>query len=188
MLSITLKHALVLQVLDGVSYIHHRNRGLYFVLTTQFNVAPAFSAALLARISAIIKGKKNNNNNSNNNRANFLHFIFFSDYCGLNSEEAIRKNFVLIYELLDEVLDFGYPQETTSEALKVSMCSFIVVIILVAHLCLFLKTKAFIFNKPILTEATGQDGIISGIVKQLPASFSREFLFNFVFVSKKIFF
>lgn len=34
------------------------------------------------------------------------------------SEEAIRKNFILIYELLDEVLDFGYPQGTSTENLK----------------------------------------------------------------------
>ncbi len=67
------------------------------------------------------------------------------DYCGLNSEEAIRKNFVLIYELLDEVLDFGYPQETTSESLK-----------------------GFIYNKPVLTEATTTDGVLGSIVKQLP--------------------
>ncbi len=40
------------------------------------------------------------------------------DYCGLLSEEAVRKNFVLIYELLDEVVDYGYPQNSSSEALK----------------------------------------------------------------------
>ena len=40
------------------------------------------------------------------------------DYCGLLSEEAVRKNFVLLYELLDEVIDYGYPQNSSSEALK----------------------------------------------------------------------
>ncbi len=34
------------------------------------------------------------------------------------SEEAVRKNFVLLYELLDEVIDYGYPQNSSSEALK----------------------------------------------------------------------
>jgi AP-4 complex subunit mu-1 len=29
------------------------------------------------------------------------------DYCGILTEESIRVNFVLIYELLDEALDFG---------------------------------------------------------------------------------
>jgi AP-4 complex subunit mu-1 len=68
------------------------------------------------------------------------------DYCGLNSEEAIRKNFVLIYELLDEMIDFGYPQETTSEQLK-----------------------AFVFNKPILTDATPGNGMLAGALASLPS-------------------
>jgi len=40
------------------------------------------------------------------------------DYCGILTEESIRKNFVLVYELLDEMMDFGYPQTTSTEALK----------------------------------------------------------------------
>ena len=40
------------------------------------------------------------------------------DYCGLLSEEAVRKNFLLVYELLDEVIDYGFPQNSSSEALK----------------------------------------------------------------------
>jgi AP-4 complex subunit mu-1 len=42
----------------------------------------------------------------------------FKDYCGVLTEESIRKNFLLIYELLDEMLDFGYPQITSTELLK----------------------------------------------------------------------
>ena len=91
------------------------------MLTTTFNVSPAFASSLLLRISAVIK-----------------------DYCGLNSEEAIRKNFVLIYELLDEMLDFGYAQETSSEQLK-----------------------AFIFNQPILTDATPGNGLLNSVVSSV---------------------
>jgi len=40
------------------------------------------------------------------------------DYCGVLSEDAIRKNFVLVYELLDEIIDYGYPQSTSTDALK----------------------------------------------------------------------
>ena len=40
------------------------------------------------------------------------------DYCGAIGEEAIRKNFILIYELLDEVLDYGFPQTTSTDELK----------------------------------------------------------------------
>lgn len=34
------------------------------------------------------------------------------------SQEAIRKNFILVYELLDETLDYGYPQGTSTETLR----------------------------------------------------------------------
>ncbi len=30
------------------------------------------------------------------------------DFCGSVSEDAIRSNFILIYELLNEIVDFGY--------------------------------------------------------------------------------
>lgn len=28
----------------------------------------------------------------------------FKDYCGVLTEEAMRKNFILVYELLDEIM------------------------------------------------------------------------------------
>ena len=36
--------------------------------------------------------------------------LFKSYFGGEFSELSIKGNFVLIYELLDETLDFGYPQ------------------------------------------------------------------------------
>ena len=42
----------------------------------------------------------------------------FRDYCGVLSEEAIRKNFVLIYEIIDETFDYGHPQLVTTEAIR----------------------------------------------------------------------
>ena len=36
--------------------------------------------------------------------------LFKSYFGGASDEDAIRNNFVLIYELLDETMDFGYPQ------------------------------------------------------------------------------
>lgn len=40
-------------------------------------------------------------------------------YCGAEmNDDTIRNNFVLIYELLDEVLDYGFPQNTTIDLLK----------------------------------------------------------------------
>ncbi|XP_039275054.1 AP-2 complex subunit mu-like, partial [Nilaparvata lugens] len=39
-------------------------------------------------------------------------------YFGKISEDNIKNNFVLIYELLDEILDFGYPQNSDTGVLK----------------------------------------------------------------------
>jgi AP-4 complex subunit mu-1 len=54
---------------------------MYFVLTTRHNVSPIMAIEFLNRVTQLIK-----------------------DYCGILTEEAIRKNFVLIYEILDEIL------------------------------------------------------------------------------------
>ncbi|KAJ2846917.1 clathrin associated protein complex medium subunit [Coemansia brasiliensis] len=39
-------------------------------------------------------------------------------YFGRFDEQAVKNNFVLVYELLDEVLDFGYPQNIEVDTLK----------------------------------------------------------------------
>ncbi|KAJ2161437.1 clathrin associated protein complex medium subunit [Coemansia sp. RSA 552] len=39
-------------------------------------------------------------------------------YFGQFDEQAVKSNFVLVYELLDEVLDFGYPQNMEVDTLK----------------------------------------------------------------------
>ncbi|CAN6465783.1 unnamed protein product [Victoria cruziana] len=80
---------------DGVNYIHVKVAGLLFVATTRVNVSPSLVLELLQRTARVIK-----------------------DYLGVLSEESLRKNFVLVYELLDEVIDFGYPQTTSTEVLK----------------------------------------------------------------------
>lgn len=43
-----------------------------------------------------------------------------TDYFKELEEESIRDNFVIIYELLDEMMDFGYPQTTEPKILKES--------------------------------------------------------------------
>jgi len=32
-----------------------------------------------------------------------------NDFCGGLEEDLMKKNFILIYELIDEMIDFGYP-------------------------------------------------------------------------------
>jgi len=50
----------------------------------------------------------------------YLHKIVrvFTDYFNELEEESIRDNFVIIYELLDEFMDFGYPQTTDCKILQ----------------------------------------------------------------------
>jgi AP-1 complex subunit mu len=45
----------------------------------------------------------------------------FTEYFKELEEESIRDNFVVIYELLDEMMDFGYPQTTESKILQESV-------------------------------------------------------------------
>ncbi|CCI49557.1 unnamed protein product [Albugo candida] len=42
----------------------------------------------------------------------------FQSYFGEIEEESIRDNFVIIYELLDETMDYGYPQSTEARILR----------------------------------------------------------------------
>ncbi|KAJ3314623.1 AP-1 complex subunit mu-1 [Blyttiomyces sp. JEL0837] len=42
----------------------------------------------------------------------------FTEYFKELEEESIRDNFVIIYELLDEMMDFGYPQTTEPKILQ----------------------------------------------------------------------
>lgn len=42
----------------------------------------------------------------------------FTEYFKELEEESIRDNFVIVYELLDEMIDFGHPQTTESKILK----------------------------------------------------------------------
>ncbi|XP_067893206.1 AP-1 complex subunit mu-1-like isoform X2 [Heterodontus francisci] len=45
-------------------------------------------------------------------------FKIFIEYFGDLEQESIQDNFILIYELLDEIMDFGYPQITETAILQ----------------------------------------------------------------------
>lgn len=59
----------------------------------------------------------------NSNAAEILLFLHklasvLEEYFKQLEEESIRDNFVILYELLDEMIDFGYPQTTESKILQ----------------------------------------------------------------------
>jgi AP-4 complex subunit mu-1 len=69
--------------------------GIYFVATARSNVSTAAVIDIIYRLMKMIR-----------------------DYCGVLSEESIRKNFVLIYEIIDEAIDYGHAQLVTTEAIR----------------------------------------------------------------------
>lgn len=44
--------------------------------------------------------------------------VFRSYFGGMFNEDSLRNNFVLIYELLDEMMDNGFPQVTAPNILS----------------------------------------------------------------------
>jgi len=80
---------------DGVNYFFTKKFGIYFVATSKTNVAPSTILDIIYRRMKI-----------------------FRDYCGVLNEESIRKNFVLIYEIIDEVIDYGHAQLVTTENIR----------------------------------------------------------------------
>ncbi|KAG6705002.1 hypothetical protein I3842_07G160300 [Carya illinoinensis] len=114
---------------DGVNYFHVKVAGLLFVATTRVNVSPSLVLELLQRIARVIK-----------------------DYLGVLNEDSLRKNFVLVYELLDEVIDFGYVETTSTEVLK-----------------------SYVFNEPIVVDVArlpslGPAGIFMQGTKRMPGT------------------
>lgn len=58
-------------------------------------------------------------NYSNSDSFNFhLWLQVFNEYFKELEEESIRDNFVIIYELMDEMMDYGYPQTTEPKILQ----------------------------------------------------------------------
>lgn len=118
---------------DDVSFLFIKKSGLYFVATTKFNVSPSFVLELLDRIAKLckvsngvlrapLKGRRllfRGRVTAGRSRPCCLFSLLGpQDYCGVLTEESIRKNFILLYELLDECLHYGYPQSLSTEALK----------------------------------------------------------------------
>ncbi|XP_028403743.1 AP-1 complex subunit mu-1-like [Dendronephthya gigantea] len=75
------------------TYIKHHN--LYVVATTKKNANVALIFSFLHKLVKV-----------------------FMEYFKEMEEESIRDNFVIIYELMDELMDFGYPQFTESKILQ----------------------------------------------------------------------
>uniref|UniRef100_A0A8C9PJD8 Adaptor related protein complex 1 subunit mu 1 n=1 Tax=Spermophilus dauricus TaxID=99837 RepID=A0A8C9PJD8_SPEDA len=79
----------------GVRFMWIKHNNLYLVATSKKNACVSLVFSFLYKVVQV-----------------------FSEYFKELEEESIRDNFVIIYELLDELMDFGYPQTTDSKILQ----------------------------------------------------------------------
>lgn len=81
--------------LANTSFFHLKINNVWLVACTRQNANAALVFEFLRKFVAVIQA-----------------------YFGVFSEVSLKSNFALVYELLDEVLDFGYPQSTDPDVLK----------------------------------------------------------------------
>lgn len=82
--------------LGSTSFLWVREEDVYLVAVTRCNANAALVFEFLYRFQSIWRTS------------------FRAPLC----EETVKKNFALVYELLDEIVDFGYPQNSEMNALK----------------------------------------------------------------------
>jgi AP-2 complex subunit mu-1 len=82
--------------IEDCSFLYIRHGDIYVVAVSKSNTNPCLVFEFLFKLVEVFKA-------------------YFS---GSFDEEKIRSNFVLIYELLDETMDYGYPQIVQAMSLK----------------------------------------------------------------------
>nr|XP_043618185.1 AP-1 complex subunit mu-2-like [Erigeron canadensis] len=80
---------------NGVSYVFIQHKNVYLMTASRHNCNVGSLLVFLHRLASVFKH-------------------YFREF----EEESLRDNFVVIYELLDEVMDFGYPQYTEAKILS----------------------------------------------------------------------
>lgn len=81
--------------INGVTYFDLKINDVYFVATTRSNVNCCCIMEMLNQVQKVL--------------AYFLEDV---------NQQTIEYNSMLLYELLDEAFDFGYPQQTSSESMQ----------------------------------------------------------------------
>jgi AP-1 complex subunit mu len=80
---------------DGISFVWVQYNNLYLLAVTQRNSNALLIVAFLYRLAEVLR-----------------------DYFKELEEESIKDNFVITYELMDEMMDNGYPQTTEVKILR----------------------------------------------------------------------
>jgi len=84
---------------EGYTYVYIKHQNIYLMGVTHMNINVMVIFSFLSRFVEV-----------------------FEDYFNQLNEESIRDNFVLTYELFDEMMDFGYPQISEAKILKDYIC------------------------------------------------------------------
>lgn len=115
---------------EGVNYLHIRHSNLYGAHPDYPDCSGDPLESLGAppllltpsRLCTVVALSRNNSNAAE--ILLFLHRLVgvLVEYFKELEEESIRDNFVIIYELLDEMMDFGYPQVTDGKMLRECVC------------------------------------------------------------------
>ncbi|RDD46195.1 AP-1 complex subunit mu-1 [Trichoplax sp. H2] len=82
-------------VSNGVTFMYIKHNNVYMVASTKKNANVALVFVFLHKLQTLL-------------------LEYFKEL----EEESIRDNFIVVYELLDELVDFGYPQVTEGKVLK----------------------------------------------------------------------
>ena len=83
-------------MLEGTTFMFIRHKNLYLVAATTNNPNTALIFEYL-----------------------FQKIRIFKSYLGENfDDESLQSNFTLIYELFDETMDYGYPQNCATDVLR----------------------------------------------------------------------
>jgi len=80
---------------EGITYVYIKYNSLYLLSVTKRNSNVNMILLFMERMCGVLES-----------------------YFGELAEESIRDNFVIIYELMDEMMDFGYPQTTEQKILR----------------------------------------------------------------------
>jgi len=83
------------KIIDGTAFMFIKHGNMYAVAVSSGNAQAALAFQFLHDVVKVLTS-------------------YFGDF----TEDSVRNNFVLIYELLDEVIDYGYPQNCSVEVLK----------------------------------------------------------------------
>ena len=115
------------RVLGSCSFLYMRSSDVYILAVTRNNANAMLTFQFMSNVRpllcarALLPCATGSRGSPRAVRAQIV-TLFKSYFGGEFSEQSIKGNFVLIYELLDETLDFGFPQARRMKGRHVHAC------------------------------------------------------------------